>query len=1172
VGTIAASVAQSTPPTTSSPANLPLWLEAATRLGTQFIRVAAAGQPSAFAGNAPNRERSHAGCCLQCGRVHPPVVDEYYFWLVDAQVFLTADQPNAALANSSGGSGSSAPDTGSFQFGVQDSYYDQTQQQSIAWNDPTQLPPLLNWPTNPAVRLAWCRTHNGEFSQPRRSVEYVEIKTPASIQFLGRANDSLFFSISGAEPSPSGDTDTSTPGFRYDLPTDDAVALPQAVPWNFTAEQFPGGLPAYPFFAYNTPGARLFPNGFFAPAIAVADALRTRCRFDLALKWYELAFAPLQNDCTWIECPEPQTTASAAVEIAATNHAAVGSPAQGACCDSTEVTDEMVRNRAVTLHYCQTLLDWGVHLMRHRRNPEAFQQTRLVLDTVEKITGRRPRTVLLPEPASPQPVSSFTPAIPPLNPRLLDIYDRTADHMGMIRACIGARRLRNGRPGCDMPYFGESPLRDGWRTKIDRYAEETEWCLLHSPYRFTFLIQKALELAAGVREFGTALLSAYEKGDAEYLASIRAVHERELLSLGLTIRQNQWRDADWQIQALQQTKDLNQTNLIYYNNLYQNGLITDEIQHQSLATTAMQTRTSSSVVEAVGGAMKVIPDLYLALSPESKIPVGTKLAGVFETIGQVIRIFADIQSETAALDLTLAGWQRRSDEWLHQTQTLPLEIQQIEMQILGAQRRRAVALQELNNQQRQIEQSTETLNFLRDKFTSDKLYLWMQKETSVLHSRMYELAIHAARQAERAFNFERGHTTRRFIPDDAWDTLHEGLLAGETLELALRRMEKAYLDENVREYELIKHFSLRLHFPMEFLRLRITGRCEIELPEWMFDLDYPGQYMRRIKNVTLTIPCVAGPYNGVHCRLTLLQSTTRIDSRLGTPPAHCCGECKSGNDYEACPHDPRVVRQYAAREAIATSSGQNDSGLFELNFRDERYLPFEFQGAVSRWRIELPPENNYFELDSLSDVMLHLNYTSREGGDLLRTAASRAAHGRLPGAGWTFFDVRHEFPDAWELFQTAGRKNNHAKRLDLRLTRNLFPFVPGGRELWVDKIVILFETPDDPASECDAGGECSCPEKKIIPVHKVTFAPGRGCREERDEEKEFLCTANDAWPNLYYGAIEKRLGPLGGKAFHHEAIFRFPSTLHEIPRVFVLCRYEIRTPSDCNLTRANAQI
>ena len=74
-------------------------------------------------------------------------------------------------------------------------------------------------------------------------------------------------------------------------------------------------------------------------------------------------------------------------------------------------------------------------------------------------------------------------------------------------------------------------------------------------------------------------------------------------------------------------------------------------------------------------------------------------------------------------------------------------------------------------------------------------------------------------------------------------------------------MEKAYLDENVREYELTKHISLRLHFPMAFLRLRATGRCEIDIPEWMFDLDYPGHYMRRIRNLTLTIPCVTGPYH-----------------------------------------------------------------------------------------------------------------------------------------------------------------------------------------------------------------------------------------------------------------------------------------------------------------------
>ena len=184
---------------------------------------------------------------------------------------------------------------------------------------------------------------------------------------------------------------------------------------------------------------------------------------------------------------------------------------------------------------------------------------------------------------------------------------------------------------------------------------------------------------------------------------------------------------------------------------------------------------------------------------------------------------ADIQSTTASIDQTQAGWQRRSVEWFHQMQTLPIEIHQIELQILGAQRRRDQALQELNNQQRQIENATEVLDFLRDKFTATDLYLFLQKETAALHRQMYEMAHRAAHEAQCAFNFERGHTTRRFIPEETWEDLHEGLLAGERLDLALRHMEKDYLDENVREYELTKHFSLRTHFPMEFLRIKETG-------------------------------------------------------------------------------------------------------------------------------------------------------------------------------------------------------------------------------------------------------------------------------------------------------------------------------------------------------------
>ena len=1171
----------------SQPVSLPLWMESAMKLGTRFLRVAAADVPQASREFEPHHDPALPSCCRECGCDHPVLVDEYYFWLIDTQFYTYTDQTDAQ----------SNPDisfTGSYQFGFQDSYYDSFQQQSAEWHEEDQVPSLLaKWQPNPAVRLAWCRVHNGQFGQPRKSDDYVAISGPADLVFLGRGGDSLYFQVTGSAPLPPGySADPSPAGFRYDLASDESVGTPQAIkpPALPTPSPYPGGLLSYPFFAFHDAGARLFPRSWFSPSMAVAGALRAHCGFELALKWYRRAFDPLSSDCTWMVCnansgegdTTGQSNVTAGTQTAGTPTGVVAgvagstgvpsgaavpeptaavAPAPGhggnsnsTCCDSSKVTDEVARHRAVVLEYCHTLIEWGDSLMR-RRSPEAFQQARLIYDTAARITGCTPQTVLLPEAASPTSVTAFTPLNPPLNPRLMDLYSLIGDRLGLIRTCYDARRLRNGRPDFDMTYWGDNPLRDGWRMVPETCGAETEWCHRSSPYRFVFQIQKAHEVVGRVRELGAALLSAYEKGDAEALASIRAAQERDMLTLGISVRQDQWRDADWQVQALQQTKEVNQTNLLYYTTLYQNDLINNEIQNINLATNAMQTRTGANIVGAVGEVFHVVPDGFVgALSTFIQIPTGTKLAGLFDTIAKIMQTVADIQSATASIDLTQAGWQRRSVEWCHQMQTLPIEIRQIELQILGAQRRRDQALQELNNQQRQIENSTEVLDFLRDKFTATDLYLFLQKETSALYRRMYEMAHRAADEAQRAFNFERGHTTRRFIPEEIWDNLHEGLTAGERLDFALRHMEKAYLDENVREYELVKHFSLRYHFPMEFLRLKETGRCEIQLPEWMFDLDYPGQYMRRIKNVTLTIPCVTGPYNGVHCRMTLLSSVTRIDPRLELPAARCCCECGSpGHDYEACPHDPRMVRSYAAREAIATSSGQNDSGMFELNFRDERYLPFEYQGAVSHWRIELPRENNYFDMDTLSDVIVNLNYTSREGGGMLRHAAMEAARKHLPGEGWSFFDVRHEFPDAWQMLQNSRRGEERAGRLPLRMDRKMFPFLPGSDQVSITRVAVLFHARGHEC-DCPKTGDCTCQCKREPACRVLEFSCGNHHR--KDDPVRIPCVRSEEWADLHYGMFETGIGPIGKRGVRPELEFRFPHDAGDLESVYLLCQYK----------------
>jgi len=585
--------------------------------------------------------------------------------------------------------------------------------------------------------------------------------------------------------------------------------------------------------------------------------------------------------------------------------------------------------------------------------------------------------------------------------------------------------------------------------------------------------------------------------------------------------------------------------------------------------------------------LRLIPDLFVGFPcEETWLALGTKLGEMFEVLARITNENSEIAGINASLDLTQAGWQRRMDEWVHQVEVLDIEIEQIEIQILGAERHRDQALQELNLQQRQLEQSREVLDLLRDQFTSHELYLYLQKESAALYWKLYQLARHLAQDAQRAFNFELGYLQRDFLLREEWDNLHEGLLSGERLELALHGMEAEYLQCNRRQYELTKHISLALHFPLQFLRLKLTGCCEIEVPEWMFDMDYPGHYLRSLKSVSMTIPCVTGSYTGVHCRLTLLSSLTRIDQSLPCPVAECCQEkpckpcgCRHGEEehYRPCRGDRRVVHHYGAREAIATSSGRNDAGLFELNFRDERHLPFEFFGAASCWRIELPPENNYFDLDSLTDLIMHTNYTAREGGDALRQAARASARKKLPGNGWVYLDLRKDFPDVWELFRRSRKKREAESCMTVKVSRKLFPFLPGDPALKVTKRALFFETENCCEVPRPEQRECSCGPDAIPASHLVEVTVDRAV-DDRDDfhEVEIECVSSSDAPHLYHGVGEVKIGPLDRCHDCHSMTLTFEKAGHELSRAFLLCHYEVasacfHTESSCVFDKGESE-
>ena len=83
--------------------------------------------------------------------------------------------------------------------------------------------------------------------------------------------------------------------------------------------------------------------------------------------------------------------------------------------------------------------------------------------------------------------------------------------------------------------------------------------------------------------------------------------------------------------------------------------------------------------------------------------------------------------------------------------------------------------------------------------------------------------------------------------------MHKGLLAGEALNHDLRRMQSSYLDQNKRRFEMSRFVSLGALDPAALVRLLQTGACDFDLPESLFDNDYPGHYQRRLLRVSVTV-------------------------------------------------------------------------------------------------------------------------------------------------------------------------------------------------------------------------------------------------------------------------------------------------------------------------------
>lgn len=700
----------------------------------------------------------------------------------------------------------------------------------------------------------------------------------------------------------------------------------------------------------------------------------------------------------------------------------------------------------------------------------------------------------------------------PRNDKMLGYWDTVGDRLFKIRNCMNiggvVRQLALFEPPLDPGMLVKAAAAG-----IDIGSVVGGLNQPVGPVRSLLLIQKALELCGEVRGLGGALLSAIEKGDSERMALLRQGHEIKIQEMSQEVRFLQWKQAQEASESLLKGRASALERYRFYQRLlgltpdeemapdtfpldrrelseenfdeaysalvgqYEKAVPVQAFSKLTLAGEASPASQSgvsgqgklylnanenadlnihgpqAQTNQQLAGGLKQAASV-LALIPQ--FPVNLHFWGLGATVefggdqlskaaaigADISELFATMESTSAAQASKTAGFERRADDWMQQSNLAARELMQTGRQLISSLIAEQIAHHEYLNTKKQIEHSQEVDRFLHDKFSNEELYAWMQGETSRLYYEYYRFAYDTARKAEQGMKRELMRPevdAADYVKFNYWDSGRKGLLSGEALYLDVKRMEMAYHENNKREYELTKNVSLRQLNPVALLALKAEGVCEVTLPEWLFDLDGPGHYMRRIRNVSLSIPSVTGPYTSVNCTLTLLKSSLRKSPTLTADEY-----VRQGSE------DSRFVDYFGTVQSVVTSSANNDSGMFETNLRDERILPFEGAGAESTWRLELPKTFRQFKYDTISDVIFHVLYTARQGGETVQKKAVSNLNDLVAnanGAGLALlFNLKHDFPTQWHQLVTGGGD------LSATIKRDFFPYFTVDRDIAIEAI------------------------------------------------------------------------------------------------------------------------
>ncbi|MEH6351089.1 neuraminidase-like domain-containing protein [Pseudomonas sp. 3JA] len=489
--------------------------------------------------------------------------------------------------------------------------------------------------------------------------------------------------------------------------------------------------------------------------------------------------------------------------------------------------------------------------------------------------------------------------------------------------------------------------------------------LPHLPnYRFMVMHSQAQSAVESLSQFGATLLSLIERKEQAQLQELQQQQAWDLAKISVDLQRQALKIDRHNRQALLASRSIVEGRAHYYQHLLDKGVSEAERHACRLYLRSGSAERDASDSQAVAGSLMMTPNIFGFSNG------GSRWEGALHAGAAIAQGTAISDRTTAAHLERTAQFHRRRQEWAQARDQAQLELAQVDAQLAHVAEQETATRLQLRLAESSLGQAKTNYDFFRKRFTKAQLYQWLNSQFAALYRQAYDATVGLCLTAEACWQYELADLNTRFIQPDTWNATYRGLGMGEQLKLSLLNMQAEYLRRNERDLEIRKTVSLRQlksktatsTINKEWAQIHadlLQGQCEFELTQELFEEDYKDRqhYLRRIKTISVSLPAIVGPYENI--RATLTQTASKVFMSPGG----------------------QSVESRYANQQIALSTGVDDNGLFTLNFNDERYLPFEYTGAVSTWCLNFPnPEAQKDMLASLTDIIVQVNYTARAGG------------------------------------------------------------------------------------------------------------------------------------------------------------------------------------------------